>query len=84
MCSHAVPCSRELHARLLAARGFLYMITQELQAADGGGGGGGFEASEPGPSQVAPGWHRMCCAARLLACFGGALARRLARLSQAA
>ncbi|EFN56539.1 hypothetical protein CHLNCDRAFT_144181 [Chlorella variabilis] len=43
--------SRELHARLLAARGFLYMITQELQGG-GGGGGGGFGASEPGPSQV--------------------------------
>ncbi|KAL4443971.1 hypothetical protein ABPG75_011708 [Micractinium tetrahymenae] len=42
--------SRELHARLLAARGFLYMITQELQA--GSAGGPALDGSEPGPSQL--------------------------------
>jgi hypothetical protein len=44
-----------VHARLLAARGFLYLITQELESSSGsgsGGGGGGFDANEAGPSQV--------------------------------
>lgn len=40
-------CSRELHARLLAARGFLYLITQELHS-----GGSAAALDEPGPSQA--------------------------------
>ena len=43
----SAPASRELHARLLAARGFLYLITQELR-----NGGGAAMDDQPGPSQV--------------------------------
>jgi hypothetical protein len=45
------PPSRELHSRLLAARGFLHMVTQELMHG-GGAGGAGLDTSQPGPSQV--------------------------------
>ena len=43
-------CSRELHARLLAARGFLYMVTQEMRNGSGSGGTDTFD--HPGPSQA--------------------------------
>ena len=74
-------CSREVHARLLSARGFLYLITQELESSSssGSGGSGGFDANEAGPSQVLgllpavvlpdTGW--LCMAAAGSACRAG-------------
>lgn len=77
----ALRCSRVVHARLLSARGFLYLITQELESSSssGSGGSGGFDANEAGPSQVLgllpavvlpdTGW--LCMAAAGSACRAG-------------